>query len=582
MGVNRPRLITAFIRRTHGYKKKAKVPSAARPRASTDSRHSASFLPTARGCFTGRRSRQITDRGLSIWSGATRCEAMRAAAMRCCASKRSTSTRSEAGAPETPRASPDEGVAAATSAVKASHQSHQKSIRVVDSDDEPAGWPATDPCASDDGAGARTSTSAFAEGCVAVDAREVARSIAAELLTHRAHDRRDVFSVRRSGTVASSDQIVSSDDFEFDPEVGAGEASGGDTVTEPDETTSLLESASCRARRAGTREFGVNTDDDASRDEERRRRRAVTPATAVLLTACAVAGCTLYALDPMNVAGALAGHSWRARAADADPDLAVESAEPTVKAARTKTAVSHRAVSHRAVSHRREEDGNARHVVPRDLFAKALAKALDERRSSGDAPDDDERATSHHAASHRATTKERASRSAHGVAPSRSKKRPDTTREASEKTSGSDASVSRLGHVHRATSHRATSHRATSHRVPSARVVGACAANVPARDARRGRFQFEDASCGGTRHHRGRREGCASVGSGSSLGSSLESGCRFCVLHGSAREDDEDGYDGDDDYLPMLDPLAWSVRYEACPRDVCVTRGLRAALCDPD
>ena len=56
------------------------------------------------------------------------------------------------------------------------------------------------------------------------------------------------------------------------------------------------------------------------------------------------------------------------------------------------------------------------------------------------------------------------------------------------------------------------------------------------------------------------------------------------MLHGSAREDDEDGYDGydGDDYLPMLDPLAWSVRYEACPRDVCVTRGLRAALCDPD
>ena len=88
--------------------------------------------------------------------------------MRCCASKRSTSTRSEAGAPETPRAFPDEGVAAAMPAVKETplHQS----IRVVDSDDEPAGWPGTDPCTSDDGA-ARTSTSAFAEGCVAVDAR---------------------------------------------------------------------------------------------------------------------------------------------------------------------------------------------------------------------------------------------------------------------------------------------------------------------------------------------------------------------------------------------------------------------------
>ena len=516
-------------------------------------------------------------------SGATRCEAMRAAAMRCCASKRSTSTRSEAGAPETPRASPDEGVAAAIPAVK--ETSHHQSIRIVDSDDEPAGWPSTDPCTSDDGA-ARTSTSAFAEGCVAVDAREVARSIAAELLTKRAHDRRDVFSVRRSGTDASS-ALVSHDDFDFDPEVGMHRAeSGGDTVTEPDETTSLLESVSwVPTHRAGsTREFGVNTDDD----DARKRRRAVTPWTAVLLTACAVVGCALYALDPMNVAGALARHGWRTTT-DADPDLeSVESAELTAKAARTKTAVSHR-----AVSHRREEDGGVRRVVPRDLFAKALAKALDERRLSGDAPDDDEHATGHRAgASHRAATKEHASRSARGVASHASKKRPDT-REASEKTSGSDASVSRLGRVHRATSHRATSHRATSHRATShrasARVVGACAANVPARDARRGRFQFEDASCGGTRHRRGRREGCASVGSppgvaGSSLDDSSRSGCRFCVLHGSAREDDEDGYDGDDgdDYLPMLDPLAWSVRYEACPRDVCVTRGLRAALCDPD
>ena len=78
-------------------------------------------------------------------------------------------------------------------------------------------------------------------------------------------------------------------------------------------------------------------------------------------------------------------------------------------------------------------------------------------------------------------------------------------------------------------------------------------------------------SCGGWRRSTPPRRAGAS-----------QSGCRFCVLHGSAREDDEDGYDGDDDYLPMLDPLVWSVRYEACPRDVCVTRGLRAALCDPD
>ena len=65
--------------------KKGQVPSAARPRASTDSRHSASFLPTARGCFTGRRSRQITDRGLS---GAERRGARPCGRRRCAAARR--------------------------------------------------------------------------------------------------------------------------------------------------------------------------------------------------------------------------------------------------------------------------------------------------------------------------------------------------------------------------------------------------------------------------------------------------------------------------------------------------------------
>ena len=96
---------------------------------------------------------------------------MRTAAMRCCASKRSTSTRSEAGGDATPKASIESGVAARAGA---------HSISIVDSiEDEsraPRGWPGgTDPCSSDDG-GARTSTSAFAEGCVAVDADAVARS----------------------------------------------------------------------------------------------------------------------------------------------------------------------------------------------------------------------------------------------------------------------------------------------------------------------------------------------------------------------------------------------------------------------
>lgn len=561
--------------------------------------------------------------------------------MRCCASKRSTSTRSEAGAPETPRASPDEGVAAAIPAVK--DTSHQ-SIRIVDSDDEPAGWPSTDPCTSDDGA-ARTSTSAFAEGCVAVDAREVARSIAAELLTKRAHDRRDVFSVRRSGTDASS-ALVSYDDFDFDPEVGMHRAeSGGDTVTEPDETTSLLESVSwVPTHRAGsTREFGVNTDDVID-DDARKRRRAVTPWTAVLLTACAVVGCAFYALDPMNVAGALAEvNGWRATTTtDADPNL------ESVESAKAAKAAGDGGRDSRDTRGRRgsEEDGGVDDAPGRDRFVKALAKALEHpggrersevwpsstkrhrasRRGGDDHPardsnrgPDDSRFR-RHAHEGAATTKERASRHAPSRTSRRSPskrrpeigteaRRPETRAEDAEKTSGSDASVALMGRASvssRATSHRApaTSHRAlaTSHRgANEARVVGACAANVPDRDARRGRFQFEDASCArGTRRTSSdtSREGCARVGAsyshvgtskdrrneGTSSSHASSPGCRFCVLHGSAREDDEDGYDGydGDDYLPMLDPLAWSVRYEACPRDVCVTRGLRAALCDPD
>ena len=228
--------------------------------------------------------------------------------MRCCASKRSTSTRSEAGGDATPKASIESGVAARAGA---------HSISIVDSiEDEsraPRGWPGgTDPCSSDDG-GARTSTSAFAEGCVAVDADAVARSIATELLMTRTSDRRDVFSVRRSGTVSAMDT-----DVEIDLEAGNGGAvSCGDTVTEPDETTRLLAGAaaaaysslpsssdedakSSRHRRdrdersdlsratTSTRDYGVNTDlyDDESRDVHARMRRgraAVTPVAAVLV-----------------------------------------------------------------------------------------------------------------------------------------------------------------------------------------------------------------------------------------------------------------------------------------------------------
>ena len=142
-----------------------------------------------------------------------------------CASKRSPA-EGRAGAPL--RVS-DEGVAAATSAVKASHQSHQIDGVVVG--DEPAG--AGDGSGASD-AGTRTSTSAFAEDA-SRSTREVARSIAAELLSSA----RDVFGVRRSGTVASSDRIVSSTTSSSTRRSEPG--ASGDTVTEPDETTSLLE-----------------------------------------------------------------------------------------------------------------------------------------------------------------------------------------------------------------------------------------------------------------------------------------------------------------------------------------------------
>ena len=247
---------------SHPRIKKATIRRA--PRASTDSRHSDCVPPDCprvfhrrtHGTNNGPRPLRAERRGARP-CGRRRCAAARRSA------RRARGARREPG--NSPRVS-GRGRRGGDVRGEGDASSHQ-SIRVVDSDDEPAGWPGTDPCTSDDGA-ARTSTSAFAEGCVAVDAREVARSIAAELLTKRAHDRRDVFSVRRSGTDASSAH-VSSDDFEFDPEVGTGAESGGDTVTEPDETTSLLESVSCRTRRTGTREFGVNT-------TTRRRRRTST------------------------------------------------------------------------------------------------------------------------------------------------------------------------------------------------------------------------------------------------------------------------------------------------------------------
>ena len=536
---------------------------------------------------------------------------MRAAAMRCCASKRSTSTRSEAGGDATPKAGIESGVAARAGA-------HSISIRVVDSEDEsraPRGWPGgTDPCSSDDG-GARTSTSAFAEGCVAVDADAVARSIATELLMTRTSDRRDVFSVRRSGTVSAMDT-----DVEIDLEAGNGGAvSCGDTVTEPDETTRLLAGAaaaaysslpsssdedakSSRHRRdrdersdlsratTSTRDYGVNTDlsDDDTRGgvhaRRRRGRAAVTPVTAVLLTACAVAGCALYSLDPSLSSAASAyriftGRMNAAHGGDAGVEtVSAESAAEVLVPTAATTMKAKAAPKETKMKHADRHSADA--PSARERFAAAFSAALDSDAASASSRTHRTHSSSHHHDGEGKSVREREPAKKSGKASS---------------SSGHHAPSGHRAHAEPAPSGSKHAHLAGLGRSRGGtfeRVAGACASNVPNGDVRRGRFQFEDASCadgafsGADTAVRG--GGCARLhrhhsrthGSGSHVGSShAELGCRFCVLHGSQREEEEDD---DDDYSPLLDPLAWSVDYEACPRDVCVTHDLRATLCDPD
>ena len=547
---------------------------------------------------------------------------MRTAAMRCCASKRSTSTRSEAGGDATPKASIESGVAARAGA---------HSISIVDSiEDEsraPRGWPGgTDPCSSDDG-GARTSTSAFAEGCVAVDADAVARSIATELLMTRTSDRRDVFSVRRSGTVSAMDT-----DVEIDLEAGNGGAvSCGDTVTEPDETTRLLAGAaaaaysslpsssdedvkSSRHRRdrdersdlsratTSTRDYGVNTDlsDDESRGVHARRRRgraAVTPVTAVLLTACAVAGCALYSLDPSLSSAASAfriftGRMNAARGDDAGVEVvsaesAAEVLVPTAATTMKAKAAPKKAKMKMKNAKMKHADRRSADDAPsaRERFAAAFSAALD-----SDAASSSSRTHRTHSSSHHHDEK---GKSVHD----KSVREREPAKKSGEASSSSGHHAPSGHHAHAEPAPSGSKHAqlaglGRSRGGTFERVAGACAANVPNGDVARGRFQFEDASCaeGGAEgaDTAVRGGGCARLhrhhsrtrGSGSHVGSShAELGCRFCVLHGSQREEEEDD---DDDYSPLLDPLAWSVDYVACPRDVCVTHDLRATLCDPD
>ena len=544
--------------------------------------------------------------------------------MRCCASKRSTSTRSEAGGDATPKASIESGVAARAGA---------HSISIVDSiEDEsraPRGWPGgTDPCSSDDG-GARTSTSAFAEGCVAVDADAVARSIATELLMTRTSDRRDVFSVRRSGTVSAMDT-----DVEIDLEAGNGGAvSCGDTVTEPDENTRLLAGAaaaaysslpsssdedvkSSRSRRGrdersdlsrattSTRDYGVNTDlyDDKSRDVHARMRRgraAVTPVAAVLLTACAVAGCALYSLDPSlsSAASAYRIFTGRMNAAhgDGSDDAGVEivSAESAaeVLVPTAATTMKAKAAPKKAKMKMKNADHSVDAPSARERFAAAFSAALDSDAASSASRTHRTHSSSHH---HDGEGKSVHDKSVHEREPAKKSGKASSS-SGHHAPSGHHAHVITRHHTHAEPAPSGSKHvelagLGRSRGGKFERVAGACAANVPNGDVRRGRFQFEDASCaegaegadtavrgGGVRAFassplaytrgvaRGPRTRNSDAGSACCTG---RNGRRRRTTMTITR--------------PLLDPLAWSVDYEACPRDVCVTHDLRATLCDPD
>ena len=453
--------------------------------------------------------------------------------MRCCASKRSTSTRSEAGGDATPKASIESGVAARAGA---------HSISIVDSiEDEsraPRGWPGgTDPCSSDDG-GARTSTSAFAEGCVAVDADAVARSIATELLMTRTSDRRDVFSVRRSGTVSAMDT-----DVEIDLEAGNGGAvSCGDTVTEPDETTRLLAGAaaaaysslpsssdedvkSSRHRRdrdersdlsratTSTRDYGVNTDlsDDESRGVHARRRRgraAVTPVTAVLLTACAVAGCALYSLDPSLSSAASAfriftGRMNAARGDDAGVEVvsaesAAEVLVPTAATTMKAKAAPKKAKMKMKNAKMKHADRRSADDAPsaRERFAAAFSAALDSDAASSASRTHRTHSSSHH---HDGEGKSVHDKSVHEREPAK-KSGEASSSSGHHAPSGHHAHVITRHHTHAEPAPSGSKHvelagLGRSRGGKFERVAGACAANVPNGDVARGRFQFEDASC---------------------------------------------------------------------------------------
>ena len=499
--------------------------------------------------------------------------------MRCCASKRSTSTRSEAGGDATPKAGIESGVAARAGA-------HSISIRVVDSEDEsraPRGWPGgTDPCSSDDG-GARTSTSAFAEGCVAVDADAVARSIATELLMTRTSDRRDVFSVRRSGTVSAMDT-----DVEIDLEAGNGGAvSCGDTVTEPDETTRLLAGAaaaaysslpsssdedakSSRHRRdrdersdlsratTSTRDYGVNTDlsDDASRGgvhaRRRRGRAAVTPVTAVLLTACAVAGCALYSLDPSLSSAASAyriftGRMNAAHGDDAGVEIVSAESAAEVLVPTAATTMKAKAAPKEAKMKMKRAD---RHSVDapsaRERFAAAFSAALDSDAASASSRTHRTHSSSHHhdgegksvptrafareSRRRRAVRRlvvERASRARHRTA---SRTRGAGPERLEARTAGGFGSLKR--------GERSNESRGLAPRTCQTATFEEAGSSLRMPRAPRGAEGADTAVRGGGcarlhRHH------SRTHGSGSHVGSShADLGCRFCVLHGSQREEE--------------------------------------------
>ena len=249
-----------------------------------------------------------------------------------------------------------------------------------------------------------------------------------------------------------------------------------------------------------TRDYGVNTDlsDDASRGgvhaRRRRGRAAVTPVTAVLLTACAVAGCALYSLDPSLSSAASAyriftGRMNAAHGDDAGVEIVSAESAAEVLVPTAATTMKAKAAPKEAKMKMKHAD---RHSVDapsaRERFAAAFSAALDSDAASSASRTHRTHSSSHHhdgegKSVHDKSVREREPAKKSGEASSSSGHHAPSGHHAHAEPAPSGSKHAQLAGLGR------------SRRGTFERVAGACAANVPNGDVRRGRFQFEDASC---------------------------------------------------------------------------------------